>query len=315
VVKILVLESYALSAMARLQAQRDVEATCNPADLATADILLIRSQTQVDLKLLAKAPHLKLVVTATSGFDHVDWRACQARGVTCAHTPNANAQSTAELTFTLLLAMERHLIEVRRNVRESRWREGLSRPNGLEGQTLGIIGLGRVGRRVAAIAHAFGMKLIGYDPYIEDQAFADLHVERHGMIEVLRSAEIVSLHVPLTKETRHLLNQPTFKEMQEHALLLNTCRGPVVDENDLMVALDEATIRGAAMDVIEREPPPAGHRLLAHPKLLLTPHIGAFTERAWEKASNEAVEKAIAYKNNQPIGDTLPLSAPWFEHA
>lgn len=313
--KILVLENYALSAVARLQAHKDAEISQNPTDLSGADILLIRSRTRIDEDLLAKAPRLKLVVTATSGFDHIDWRACRSRGVVCAHTPNANAQATAELTFTLLLATERKLIEARRNVRENRWRDGLTRPHGLEGQTLGIIGLGRVGRQVAKIADSFGMKLIGYDPYIEAQVFSDFQVERHGMIEVLRTADVVTLHVPLTEETKHLLNQPTFKEMQEHALLLNTCRGPVVDENDLMVALDEEVIRGAAMDVIEREPPPAGHRLLTHPKLLLTPHIGAFTDSAWEKASNEAVEKAIAYMNNQPIGDTLPLKTAWFGHA
>lgn len=314
-IKTLVLENYAVSALALLHAQGGFEITQDLKNLAEIEVLLIRSRTQIDKAFLDKAAKLKLVVTATSGFDHIDWRECQRRGVICAHSPNANAASTAELAFTLMLAFERKLIEARRNVRENRWREGLTRPHGLGGQTLGIIGIGRVGRRVAAIAKALDMKLIGYDPYIEESVFAELEIERHGMIEVLRTADIVSLHVPLTKETKHLLNLPTFKEMQEQALLVNTCRGPVVDENDLMVALDEGLIRGAAMDVIEREPPPAGHRILTHPKLLMTPHIGAFTDRAWEKASNEAVEKVIAYKNNQPIGDTLPLSTAWFENA
>ena len=137
-------------------------------------------------------------------------------------------------------------------------------------------------------------------------------IERLGFIELLRSADYVTLHVPLTKETKHLLNQPTFKEMQAEAVLINTCRGPVVDENDLMVALDEGTIAGAAMDVIEREPPPAGHRLLTHPKLLLTPHIGAHTDSAWEKASLEAVEKVLAFARGEALKDTLPLATPWF---
>ncbi len=314
-IKTIVLENYALSALARLLAQGSFEVSHSLDDLESAEILLIRSRTRVDQSLLQKAPRLKLVITATSGFDHIDWRECQKRQIVSVHCPNANAQATAELTFTLMLACERKLVEARRNVRENRWREGLTRPHGLEGQILGILGLGRVGQRVARIAQAFGMKLIGHDPYIDEQVFTHYGIERHGMIEVLRSADIVSLHVPLTKETKHLLNQPTFKEMQEQALLINTCRGPVIDENDLMVALDEGTIRGAAVDVIEREPPPAGHRLLTHPRLLMTPHIGAFTESAWEKASNEAVEKAIAYKNNQPIGDTLPLNTAWFMNA
>ena len=119
------------------------------------------------------------------------------------------------------------------------------------------------------------------------------NIERLSLIETLKANDYISLHVPLTKETKHLLNQPTFGEMQGEAVLINTCRGPVVDENALLTALDEGTIRGAAVDVIEREPPPKGHRVLTHPKLLLTPHIGAFTDSAWEKASLAAVDKGL----------------------
>lgn len=312
--KILVLESYSLAAVTRLQALTELSVSQDMSTLAQTEILLIRSKTKVDAELLARAPALKLVVTSTSGFDHIDWRACQARGVTVAHTPSANAQSTAELTMALMLATERQLINARKNVRENKWRQGLTRSRGLNGQELGIVGLGRVGRQVAKLAQAFGMHVSAYDPYIDQADFAQTGVTRLAYIELLKLSDYVSLHVPLTKETKHLLNQPTFNEMQADAILINTCRGPVVDENALLTALDEGTIAGAAMDVIEREPPPQGHRVLTHPKLLLTPHIGAFTDNAWELASQEAVSKALQFVRGEKILDTLPLAVPWFEN-
>lgn len=309
--KTLVLESYATNSVARLQAEKGITLTQS---LSEAEILMIRSRTTIDEHFLSQAPNLKFIVTATSGFDHIDWRLCQKRRITAAHCPNANAQSTAELTLALILATERQLISARKNVRENRWRDGLTRPAGLEGQDIGIIGLGRVGRKVAKLAQAFGMRVTAYDPYVEEDVFRAFDAERLSLIECLKANDYVSLHVPLTKETKHLLNMPTFGEMQGEAILINTCRGPVVDENALLTALDEGTLKAAAMDVIEREPPPKGHRVLTHPKLLLTPHIGAFTDSAWEKASQEAAQKVVKFVTGQPVEDTLPLDVPWFEH-
>lgn len=308
--KVVVLEPYSASALAQLKAQPEIE-VLNADQIHDADVALIRSQTRIDADFLKKAPRLKLVVSATSGFDHMDWQTCQKRDVICAFAPEANAQSTAELTMTLMLAFERELLAVHKNVKNNQWRDGLKRPQGLAGQALGIIGLGRVGSRVAKMAKTFGMRLLGHDPYVDETIFKDLNIERLGLTELLRAADIVTLHVPLTKETKHMLNQPTFNEMQSEALLINTCRGPVVDENDLMVALDEGTIRGAAMDVIEREPPPKGHRLLTHPRLLLTPHIGAYTTSAWERSSQAAVEQVLRFQRGESVEVTLPLKDSW----
>lgn len=310
--KVVVLENFSLNALAKLKAS-DIDVSDKPEDLSQAEAVLIRSRTRIDTDFLEKAPKVKLIVSATSGFDHIDWKECKKRGVICAHTPEANAQSTAELTMALMLAGERDLPMAIRNVRGNLWRDGLPRPRGLDGKTLGLVGLGRVGSKVARMAQAFGMKLIGHDPYINFENFSHLNCLRLGLIEVLKTADIVSLHVPLTKETLHMLNHATFKEMQHDAILINTCRGPVVNENDLLTALDEGTIRGAAMDVIEREPPPNGHRLLTHPRLLLTPHIGAYTESAWERASVTAANQVIRLAQGQKVLDTLPLSAAWFE--
>lgn len=309
--KVVVLENYSANALAKLKAS-DIHISEKKEDLNSADAILIRSRTRIDLDFLEKAPNVKLIVSATSGFDHIDWKECKKRGIICAHTPEANAQSTAELTMTLMLAGERDLPMAIRNVRGNLWREGLARPRGLDGKTLGLVGLGRVGSRVARMAEAFGLKLVGHDPYINFENFSHLNCLRMSFIEVLKTSDIVSLHVPLTTETAHMLNHATFKEMQADAILINTCRGPVVSENDLMAALDEGTIRGAAMDVIEREPPPNGHRLLQHPRLLLTPHIGAFTETAWERASVTAANQVLRLQKGEKILDTLPLNAAWF---
>jgi D-3-phosphoglycerate dehydrogenase len=305
----LVSEAYDIQALARLRANPSLNET---KDLAAAEILMIRSRTRVDRALLARAPKLKLVVTSTSGFDHIDWRACAEAGIVVTHTPDANANATAELTLLLILATERRLTAAIKNVRGNQWREALSRPRGLTGLTLGLVGLGRVGGRVATLAHAFGLRIQAYDPYVVEERFAETRAERIGLIELLRTSDYVSLHVPLTRETKHLMNQPTFNEMSRDAYLINTCRGPVVDETHLLSALDDRVIAGAAMDVIEREPPPAGHRLLNHPALLLTPHIGAFTDEAWARASDEAVAKVEAFARGETVGDTLPLSNRWF---
>ncbi len=306
---VVVLEPYSLNSLARLKAAHLFALSESANDLAQAEILLIRSRTRIDAKFLDKASRLKLIVTATSGFDHIDLIETKRRGIVTTHTPDANAQSTAELTIGLILALERQIPQAHKNVRGNNWREGLKRPKGLEGKTLGIVGLGRVGSRVARVASALGMRIEAYDPYVTDTTFQKSAATRIGFIELLRTADIVTLHVPLTNETTHMLAQPTFLEMQNDAFLINTCRGPVVDENDLLMALDDRVIAGAAMDVIEREPPPAGHRVLTHPLLLLTPHIGAFTQSAWEKASQEAIDKVIAFQQGQALSDTLPLES------
>jgi D-3-phosphoglycerate dehydrogenase len=302
--RVLITEPYSLPSKARLKAA-GFEVHEDAAALADAEILLIRSRTVIDADFLSRAPKLKLIVSATSGVDHIDAALCRERGIVAAHTPMANAQSAAELTLGLMLALERDILAAHKSVKGGKWREGLRRPHGLDGKILGIIGLGRVGQRVARMAYAFGMRLQAHDPYIDESLFPAFHCERMGLIELLTSSDIVTLHVPLTKETKYLMNNPTLGEMQSEAALINTSRGAVVNQNDLIDALDNGTIAGAAMDVIEREPPPPGHRVLTHPKLLLTPHIGAYTETAWNKGCTEAVDKCLRFQAAQPVGDTL----------
>ena len=307
--KVFFAEPYATNSTAKLRTQRGIEITT---DISECEVLLIRSGTRVDETLLQKIPHLKLVVTATSGFDHIDWRACRSRNITVTYTPEANAGSTAELTMFLVSALVRKTLPQIENVRKGKWREGLFRGESLEGKTLGIVGLGRVGARVAELARAYRMSLVGHDPYVSPEVFAKFAIERMSMIEVLKGSDIVTFHVPLTKETKYFINQATIAEMSA-SYLVNASRGAVVDESEVLVALRNNKLDGAAFDVMEREPPQVGNELLRHPKVIVTPHVGAFTLQAFERASDAAVERVIQFNSGNPIPETLPLSVPWFE--
>jgi D-3-phosphoglycerate dehydrogenase len=308
--KVYVAEGYAAGALAQLKSNRQI--TVLP-EVEGCEALLIRSQTKVDQALLDRLPDLKIVVTATSGFDHIDWQACKKRKIVVSHTPTANADSTAELTMFLMMAMLRHTLSQIQNARGGKWREDIKRGEALSGRTLGIIGLGRVGSRVARLASAFGMKVVGHDPYVMPHVFEDGKIERMGLVEVLRMSEIVTLHVPLTKETKHLINQATLQEMATSSYLVNCCRGAILDESEVLVALRENRLLGIALDVLEKEPPNVGNELLRHPRAIVTPHVGAFTRQAFENASMAAVERLIQFTKGTEVEDTLPLPTPWFE--
>jgi len=307
--KVFVVENYTASSMARLKASAKIQLVDKIED---AEALLIRSQTRINAELLAKAPHLRLVVTATSGFDHIDWKLCQQKGIAAAFTPEANANATAELTMFLMSGLLRHTLSQIHNVKQGRWREGLTRGEGLEGKTLGIVGLGRVGSKVARLAKAYDMNVVAFDPYVPPAAFEG--IERLSLIEVLRASDIVTLHVPLTKETKNVINLATLEEMPSGVYLINASRGAAVDESEVLVALRNNHLAGAAFDVLEKEPPDYSNELLRHPRVIVTPHVGAFTTQAFERASNAAVDRVLRYVDGQPISDTLPLSTPWFEH-
>jgi D-3-phosphoglycerate dehydrogenase / 2-oxoglutarate reductase len=281
-------------------------------ELAGSQGLLLRSRTRVDRQLLDQARDLRLIVTATSGFDHIDIAECSKRNITVCHTPDANASSAAELTIGFLLRIARHLPSAEQTVREHRWRGDELRGRTLSGQTLGVIGLGRVGRKVAQVARAMGMNLIGYDPYIENKIFSDLTCERLGLTEVLIAADFITLHVPLTRETHHLLGRSTLRLTNPDAWIINTSRGSVIDEYELAMALDEHLIAGAALDVFSREPLPPDSALRGRPNVLLTPHVGGFTEEALAAASLGAAQIAIDFFSKQQIHWAIPKDAPWF---
>lgn len=310
--RIIVLDQYDASALARLRTIENVHISHDLKDLPDANIALIRSRTKIDKDFLAAAKNLRLVISATSGIDHMDWQLAQKQNVICCHTPEANTESTAQLTISHLLNLYRQIVPAAQNVKKGKWREDLIRTRTLEGQTLGVVGLGRIGSRVAEIAHVLGMKVVGYDPYVADGIWQKHKIEKLAFIELLRVADAVTFHTPLTSETKHMMAYPTLRLMLPHAFLINCARGALVDNQELLVALNENILAGAALDVLEKEPPDNTNALLKHPKVLLTPHIGAWTDQAFVAASHSATERVFQYLNGQKVQDSLPLDNSWF---
>lgn len=317
---VLITDKFSMKAEAILleagyQIRKSQKPNCYSEDLKGVHVLAIRSKTKINKELLQNAPDLKLIVTATSGFDHIDFVAAHEAGVKLAFTPEANAASAAELTWSLVLACARSLIRANQNVHTSSWSENLEEGIQLAGKTYGIIGLGRIGRRVAKIANAFGMNVIAYDPYAEDESFALVNAKRLSFDEVLRLSDIVSLHVPFTKETKRMINLITLEAINHGAIFVNTSRGAIVDEVDLCEAIKKGWVAKAGLDVFVKEPIASDSCLLKSDKIILTPHIGAKTTEAYELASIEAAKQILSFFKSGDLAHPLPPTELWYTTA
>lgn len=316
--EILVTDRFELDALARLQGEASFKVTKSSepqpsaAELATVQGLAIRSRTKVDRALLELAPRLEVVVTATSGFDHIDLDATDERGIKVMYTPEANVASAAELTWGLALACARKLHDSHRAVKSGEWRRDALMGRQLEGKTYGIVGLGRIGARVARIAQAFGMRVIAFDPYKDDEHFQALGAQRFGLEELFMLSDVVSLHVPASDETRGMIHRYLLDAANRSLILINTSRGSVVSEQDLVEALTLGWIAGAGLDVFEREPLPRYSNLLSLPNVVMSPHIGATTGEAFARASWDAAEKLRDYALSAKVSDPLPPLDPWW---
>lgn len=280
--------------------------------LVSAHALLIRSRTKINEELLKKARQLQLIITCTSGFDHIDLEATQKWGVTVMHTPTANIESAAQLTWALVLNCVNNIHQGHKMVKAGDWQRDLITGIELSGRTYGIVGLGRIGSRVAQIAQAFGMNVVAFDPYQDDEVFDRLKIPRLSYEEVLKTADVLSFHVPKTLETEHMLNRSQFEYLHRGIVLINTSRGSIINENDLCEALEKGWLRSVGLDVYEKEPLSRNSNLLAYNNVVLTPHIGANTEDAFFKASQIAANKLMAFFIDGSTSDTLPPRAPWY---
>ncbi|MGO9468001.1 MAG: phosphoglycerate dehydrogenase, partial [Isosphaeraceae bacterium] len=257
--------------------------------LTEADGIVIRSGTQLTAQVLEGQSRLKAIVRAGVGVDNIDVAAATRRGIVVMNTPGGNTISTAEHTMALLLALARNVAKASESLRAGKWERTKFTGTQLEGKTLGVIGLGRVGLAVAKRAQAFGLTVVGFDPFLA----ADKALE-HGVTSVARlddlwgRCDFISLHTPLTAETRNLIGARELALMKPTVRLINCARGGLIDESALKDALDSGKAAGAAIDVFEPEPPPADHPLLRHPQVLVTPHLGASTEEAQVSVAIEA---------------------------
>lgn len=255
--------------------------------------ILVRSATQVTADVLAAAPDLKVVVRAGTGLDNVDRAAAEARGVVVRNTPNANSISVAELVFAMLLGIERHIGPADHDLHAGRWEKSKYAGHEVYGRTMGILGFGRIGREVAVRARAFGMPVVAHDPVVSATPAGFDWVRLTDRDTVLRECDVLTLHVPLTAQTRHSVSTREFELMKPGAVLVNASRGGVVDETALHVALTSGRLRAAGVDVFEQEPAPADHPLLSLPNVLVLPHLGASTSEAQSRAGTDAAEAML----------------------
>lgn len=258
------------------------------------DALVVRSETKVTKAVLAAGKRLKVVGRAGVGVDNVDLDAAKAQGVAVVNAPTAASNAVAELAIGHMLALLRHLQTADASVRAGKWEKKAFMGGEMAGRTLGLIGVGRIGGRVTELAKAFGMTVQVYDPYVTKERALDLGVAKFDdVVRLVRSSDIVSIHVPLTPETRHMVDAKLLAEFKPGAILVNCSRGGIVDEVAAAHALQEGRLGGLALDVFEEEPP-KGTPVLAQVNARFTPHVGASTREAQDKAGALVAEQVNA---------------------
>jgi D-3-phosphoglycerate dehydrogenase / 2-oxoglutarate reductase len=276
---------------AEVRQLREEERPRLPEIVAGFDALVVRSTTRVTAELLRAGRRLKVVGRAGIGVDNVDVAAATELGILVVNAPTANLISATEHTFALLLSLARKVPAADASTKAGGWDRKILGVE-LQGKTLGVIGCGRIGQRVAARARGFEMKIVAFDPFLDAAAARRLEVELLPLAELLGRADVVTLHTPLTRETRGLLGREQLALMKPTALLVNCARGGVVDEEALLEALEAGRLGGAALDVFAEEPP-RDFRLIRHPRVVATPHLGAQTREAQERISTETAQMVL----------------------
>lgn len=287
--------------------EEEVASTC-----ADADALLV-TYARIGRTALAGMPKLRIVVRTGVGYDSLDVAAATARKVMVCNVPDYCVSDLAEHTMALLLSWWRRIGELDRQVRTKGWGRPIKPVFRLDGKTLGILGLGRMGQAVAARAKGFGVRLVAFDPYIPGQVFTSLGVERMGLEDLCRVADILTIHSPLTRETHHLVCERVLCLMKPTAVIVNTARGGLVNTDDLVEAVLQGRIAGAALDVIEEEPLPMDHPIRSTPRIVLTPHAAWYSEEAEPELRRRAARIVVqGLKGEQPSSLLNPevLGAP-----
>lgn len=258
--------------------------------LPDAVVLVVRSETKVTAEVMAKAPKLRIIARAGVGVDTIDLAEANNRKIAVLTAPGANANSAAEFTFALLLALVRKVPGGAASLSGGAWDRKRFEGTELRGKTLGLVGMGRVGTTVAKIARGFGMEVEAYDPNITQHEVDALGVTLLPLEDVLRNADIVSLHAKLTPETRHVIDDAALAAMKPGVIIVNTSRGALIDDAALVRALRSGHVAGAALDVYEPEPLPADSVLRDAPNVLLTPHLAASAKEAQTRVAIEIAE-------------------------
>lgn len=240
--------------------------------------LVVRSGTKVTKDIIEAGVNLKIIGRAGTGVDNIDVRAATAKGILVVNTPGGNTISTGELALTHILALARNIPQACAALKAGRWDRSKYTGTELAGKTLGVIGVGRIGREVAKWCRGFDMATIGYDPVLSEQSARSFGIDPVSLDELFAKSDFITIHTPLTKETQNLINSKNLAKCKKGVRIINCARGGIVDENDLLTALKSGQVGGAALDTFEVEPPvEASKELRMHPNVVVTPHLGAST--------------------------------------
>jgi D-3-phosphoglycerate dehydrogenase / 2-oxoglutarate reductase len=263
--------------------------------LKDVDGVIVRSATKITAELMDAARNLKVIGRAGVGVDNIDVKAATARGIVVMNAPDGNTITTAEHTIALLVAMARNVPQAHAKLQQGEWDKKAHVGVELNGKTLGVIGLGRIGKHVARIAKGFGMKVVAYDPFTSAEQAKELGIETASLDDVFAAADFLTIHTPVTDDTRGLIGTEAFAKMKRGVRLVNCARGGLVDENALLKAIDEGKVAAAALDVFATEPLPPDSPLLGNPKIITTPHLGASTTEAQEGVALTVAEQMRDY--------------------
>jgi D-3-phosphoglycerate dehydrogenase len=269
-------------------ATEDLERT-----IGNYDAIVVRSATKVRKPIIEAAKNLKLIVRAGVGLDNIDVEYARSQGIEVMNTPAASSNAVAELTIGYLLALARHLPQTTASMRAGKWEKKKFKGSEIAGKTLGLVGYGRIGWLVAEKALALGMQIIAYDPYVADSR--GLEMEFVSLEELLQRADYISLHLPLTDETRNLIGAPQFEMMKDGVCIVNCARGGTINEDALYGAIVSGKVGGAALDVYLKEPA-QDNKLFELDEVIGSPHIGAATVEAQHRVSVEVAEKVIEFQ-------------------
>lgn len=291
--RILVRDHVAPEALAILEPHADVVKDGALDDIGQFHALIVRSATTVSADLLRQASRLQVIGRAGVGVDNIDLEAAMERGIIVVNAPEAASQAVAEHALGLMLALARRIPAANASMRAGLWEKNQFKGVELRGKVLGILGVGRIGVLLAEKASALGMQCLGYDALLNDEEVRDRGVQPVSQDELLMQSDFVSLHVPLSDDTRGLINAAALARMKPGAYLISTARGGVVEERALLQALNEGHLAGAALDVFEHEPP-FESALVRHSQVVSTPHIAAQTEEAQRRAAVDVAEEVLS---------------------
>src|SRR5947208_5720179 len=271
------------------------------------EAMVVRSETKVSRGVIEAAPKLRVVGRAGVGVDNVDVEAATQRGIVVMNTPSGNTISTAELTFSMLMALARKIPQAHGSMKTGEWNRKEFQGVELYNKTLGVLGMGRIGSEVARRAIAFGMRVLACDPYLSLSRAKALQVELVELDEIYARSDFVTVHMPMTDETRGMINAAAFAMMKKGVRVLNCARGGIINEKDLCDAIQSGQVAGAALDVYETEPLPKEFPLRDLPQVIMTPHLGASTEEAQENVGIEVAEAITDYLLHGAVRNAVNL--------